>query len=223
MTRWNSSGVVCSNGATSSTAAACTHVSSRPYSVTARCATRRIWAGSVTSATSAHASPPPARISSTSDRSPASPRAATTTFAPCAANPAAVARPIPLEAPITTTTCSRNGFRCGFGMPAPYPVSHGATRPPPDVVHPTVAGRGREDPRAVPVLRLLQQVRAVHRLRARSAASSVVRLRQAGDAAVTGGYCTGGVQQPRIGTSLRDSGGARIPGYLMCHTAVWRS
>jgi hypothetical protein len=28
---------------------------------------------------------------------------------------------------------------------------------------------------------------------------------------------------PRIGTRLRDSGGARIPGYLMCHTAVWRS
>jgi hypothetical protein len=53
-------------------------VSSRPYSATAR--------------------------SATSDMSPGSPRAATTTLAPCSAKRRAVARPMPLEAPITTTT-----------------------------------------------------------------------------------------------------------------------
>ena len=111
-TRANSSGVVSSNPATSSTPAMCTQVSSRPYLSTARSATASIWAGSVTSATTAVAVPPAASISATSDLSPGSPRAATTTFAPCSAKRRAVARPMPLEAPITTTTCSATGLSC---------------------------------------------------------------------------------------------------------------
>jgi len=42
------------------------------------------------------------------------PLAETTTLAPRPANRRAVSRPMPLEAPITTTTCSRNGSRSIF-------------------------------------------------------------------------------------------------------------
>ena len=57
------------------------------------------------------ASPPLRRISSTTDRSPGSPRAETTTLAPLSTNRRAARRPTPLDAPITTTTCSAMGFR----------------------------------------------------------------------------------------------------------------
>ncbi len=47
------------------------------------------------------------------------PRAATTTCAPRAPAPRATARPSPLDAPVTTPTCSDKGFfRTVFGCPA---------------------------------------------------------------------------------------------------------
>jgi hypothetical protein len=46
-------------------------------------------------------------------------RAAQTTLAPAAAKARAVARPIPLEAPVMTTTCSATGW----GMSWPVPVA----------------------------------------------------------------------------------------------------
>lgn len=51
-----------------------------------------------------------ASISSTTAMSASRPRAAATTRAPCRPNSMAVARPMPLEAPVTTTTWSGNGF-----------------------------------------------------------------------------------------------------------------
>src|SRR5215210_654520 len=110
MTRRNSSGVVSEKAAKRPTPATCTQVSSLPYSSTARAATARTCPKSAASATTAVAWPPPSRISSTSDVSPSSPLAETTTFAPRPARRRAASRPMPLEAPITTTTCCRNGL-----------------------------------------------------------------------------------------------------------------
>src|SRR3954454_8655400 len=169
ITRANSCGVVRSNGATSRTPETCTQVSSRPYSVTARCATRCIWAGSVTSATSAVASPPSARISSTSERSPCSPRAATTTLAPSFANLAAVARPIPLDAPMTTTTCWEAGLSVMSGIGVLYPLAHRQARGPTgECGTAAVTGRTRRirmvprGPHAGPDMTLLALDRAGH-------------------------------------------------------------
>src|SRR3712207_8636328 len=52
------------------------------------------------------------RISSIREFSPSSPLAETTTLVPCSANRRAVSLPIPLEAPISTTTCSSTGLSC---------------------------------------------------------------------------------------------------------------
>src|SRR5215210_4539558 len=117
MTRANSSGVVSSKVAKSPTAARCTHVSSLPYSSTARSATALTCSKSEVSATTAVASPPSCLISSTSEVSPSSPRAETTTFAPRLANRRADSRPMPLEAPISATTCSSTGFSCILTTP----------------------------------------------------------------------------------------------------------
>src|SRR5918995_2473808 len=109
-TRRNSSGVVSSRRAKRETAARCTQVSSRPYVSAAVSATAFTCSKSVTSAATAVGSPPRPRISCTRESSPSSFRAETTTFAPLSANRRAVSRPIPLEAPISATTCSSTGF-----------------------------------------------------------------------------------------------------------------
>src|SRR6266576_6620704 len=65
----------------------------------------------------ARASEPTRSISSTATLRPSSPRAATTTFAPRSPAARAIARPTPLDAPVTTITCSPIGFlrTRGFG------------------------------------------------------------------------------------------------------------
>ncbi len=73
----------------------------REMTVSARC---RIDAGSETSQEITIARPPDVAISSASAFSAASPRAATTTVAPRDAAIMAVARPIPLDAPVITIT-----------------------------------------------------------------------------------------------------------------------
>ena len=64
-----------------------------------------------TSASTAIASAPfcDRRAATSSSVSPL--RAARTNFAPCSAAASAVAKPIPLEAPVMTMTCSLTGFR----------------------------------------------------------------------------------------------------------------
>jgi hypothetical protein len=57
----------------------------------------------VTSPTIASVFPPAARISSAARLSSSAPRALIATFAPSAANAAAIARPMPLLAPVTNT------------------------------------------------------------------------------------------------------------------------
>src|SRR5215213_3913041 len=120
MTRPNSSGVVSSKVAKSPTAARCTQVSSLPYSSTARSATAFTCSKSEVSATTAIASPPSRRISSTRESSPSSLRAETTTLAPLLANRRAVSRPMPLEAPIRATTCSSTGLRSTVVIGDPF-------------------------------------------------------------------------------------------------------
>src|SRR3954453_1394552 len=73
-------------------------------------ATCRTWSGSATSQTTNVASPPWALISATRLISPGSLRAATTSLAPRAASSSADSRPMPLDAPTTTTTWSLIGF-----------------------------------------------------------------------------------------------------------------
>src|SRR5215210_2945681 len=120
MTRANSSGVVSSKVAKSPTAARCTHVSSLPYSCTARSATAFTCSNSEVSATTAVASPPLPRISSTNEQSPGSLLAEATTFVPLLANRRAVSRPMPLEAPISTTTCCSTGLRSTVVIGGPF-------------------------------------------------------------------------------------------------------
>jgi hypothetical protein len=79
-------------------------VSSRPKAATAASATARTWSKSVTSAGTVTTCPPAAVISSASDPSAVAVRAEATTRAPAAAKRLAASRPMPLEAPITTTT-----------------------------------------------------------------------------------------------------------------------
>src|ERR671939_1258417 len=64
----------------------------------------------VWSAGTASASEPAASISATALSSAVAFRAVTTTLAPRSPARRAIARPRPLEAPVTTTTCSLNGF-----------------------------------------------------------------------------------------------------------------
>src|SRR5947208_7551367 len=66
------------------------------------------------SAGTASASEPAASISATQLSSASALRAVTTTLAPRPPAARAIARPRPLDAPVTTTTCSETGFFCTF-------------------------------------------------------------------------------------------------------------
>src|SRR6266566_6929323 len=86
-------------------------VSNPPKRVTAASATCRTSSSFPTSATTASACPPAALISDSSCRSAASLRAASTSRAPRCAAMRAVVKPIPLDAPVITMTCSSRGLR----------------------------------------------------------------------------------------------------------------
>src|SRR4051812_13384764 len=88
-----------------------TQVSNRPNSATAAAATAATSCWRPTSATTGSAWPPDRRISLASSCRACSFRAARTTFAPRCAAHRAVTRPMPLEAPVMTTTCWSSGRR----------------------------------------------------------------------------------------------------------------
>src|SRR5436190_24002478 len=90
----------------------------RPKRSTAASTTPFTCAWSVTSPGTASASEPARSISPTQFSSASPLRAVTTTLAPRSPAPRAIARPRPLEAPVTTITCSRNGF---LATDSPYP------------------------------------------------------------------------------------------------------
>jgi hypothetical protein len=94
-----------------------TKVSIRPKRSTARAHRLSASAPLVASAGAARASPPNASISATAFASACSFRAETTTFAPRAPAALATARPIPLDAPATTITCSASGLFTGPASP----------------------------------------------------------------------------------------------------------
>jgi hypothetical protein len=93
------------------TPAALTQVSKPPKRAIVSSTTCSMRVRSATSAATGCASPPCARISAAMSASVAALRATSTTRAPRLAAVSAVARPMPLEAPVTTTTCSDRGFR----------------------------------------------------------------------------------------------------------------
>jgi hypothetical protein len=74
------------------------------------------------------ASWPAAVISATNASSACTMRAAPTTFAPRSAKASAAVRPIPLDAPITTTTCSGSGFGIRAPLTRGSPGSGGTPR-----------------------------------------------------------------------------------------------
>src|SRR5436305_992907 len=90
----------------------------RPKRSTAASITRSTCFRSVTSPGTASASEPARSISPTQLSSAPALRAVTTTFAPRSPASRATARPRPLEAPVTTITCSESGF---FGTGPCYP------------------------------------------------------------------------------------------------------
>src|SRR4029453_10176971 len=95
-----------------------TNVSMRPNLSRAARTSSSLYSRSATSPATASASEPPRLFSPTAALSPSSPRAPPTTFAPRSAAARATARPTPLEAPVTTITCSCNGFlRTGRSYP----------------------------------------------------------------------------------------------------------
>src|SRR5919107_2141634 len=96
------------------TAALFTQVSMRPNSRIASFAMRSTWSGSDTSAVTAMARPPRERMSSTTRWRSAALRAARTTRAPRLAACRAVTRPMPLDAPVITMTCSDKGRSGNF-------------------------------------------------------------------------------------------------------------
>src|SRR5512132_3611195 len=87
-----------------------TQVSYAPNSEIARSLMRSTADGSATSATTWTARAPIVRTSSTANCSPSSLRAARTRLAPRRAAMRAVARPMPLVAPVITITCVLRGF-----------------------------------------------------------------------------------------------------------------
>src|SRR5688572_7787301 len=87
-----------------------TQVSKPPKESSAVCTMRCTSSIRATSAWTQTASPPAPRIRWTTSRSASSLRAARTTRAPRRAASRPVARPMPLEAPVITTTCSPMGF-----------------------------------------------------------------------------------------------------------------
>jgi hypothetical protein len=80
-----------------------TTTSGMPTSARTHPANRSISSAAATSTWRACASPPRRLISSDTDVTAARFRSAAITRAPLAANPSAVARPMPLPAPVTTT------------------------------------------------------------------------------------------------------------------------
>src|SRR3954453_9281349 len=77
-----------------------------PSSSSAACAAASTWSASATSVGRTRALAPSSSISVAAPSSPASPRARSAILAPSCANRRAVARPIPPEAPVMTTTSS---------------------------------------------------------------------------------------------------------------------
>src|SRR5919201_6578033 len=86
------------------------YVSMRPKRSIACSTTRATSSWTVWSAGTASASEPEASISATALSSAPALRAVTTTLAPRSPARRAIARPRPLEPPVTTTTCSCSGF-----------------------------------------------------------------------------------------------------------------
>src|SRR5437588_7579314 len=105
------------------TPALLTHVSKPPQRPAAVSAMRLTSSSRPTSATTYTASPPRELISSTRRRSESSARAATTSFAPRSAALRAVTSPMPLDAPVMTTTCSPNflSLTSIVNLPRPMP------------------------------------------------------------------------------------------------------
>lgn len=108
--RCQSSSVCASNGPTIAIPALLTTTSGTPTSVRTQSAKRSMSAAADTSTCRACAVPPRAAISSQTDVAAARSRSATTILAPLAANPSAIARPMPLPAPVTTTSLFPNVF-----------------------------------------------------------------------------------------------------------------
>src|SRR3954454_6629594 len=103
MRRKSSSGIT-SNGENAVTAAQLAHTSTRPNRSKAALASASTAAGSLTSVGTASAEAPSASHSALAASRATGPRAARTTAAPRLANAKAVARPMPLDAPVTTIT-----------------------------------------------------------------------------------------------------------------------
>src|SRR6266850_5921740 len=102
--RFQSSSVVLATGALWAAPALLTRMLTTPARRPAACT--RLWtlAASVTSHCTAHALPPPVRISAATFSIGSARRAATTTAAPSAASARATAAPIPWPPPVTTAT-----------------------------------------------------------------------------------------------------------------------
>src|SRR6266550_449227 len=103
-TRFQSSSVILPSGALCAAPALLTRISTTPARRAAAWA--RLWtlAASVTSHCTAHALPPPPRISAATFSMRSEVRAATTIAAPSAASARAIAAPIPWPPPVTTAT-----------------------------------------------------------------------------------------------------------------------
>ena len=120
------------------TPALLTRMSTRPHALSARAAISETCSKSATSAGSAIAVPPPARISSTtlmalSKGGP--PRSLTTTFAPRAASPRACERPRPEPAPVTMATLPSKSIVMRFPR-----AGASSRRPAPSKLAPGVLG-----------------------------------------------------------------------------------
>jgi sec-independent protein translocase protein TatA len=115
------------------TIAFATYVSIGPKRSTACSTTCATSSWTVQSAGTASASEPNASISRTHASSPSAPRAVTTTFAPRLPAARATARPRPLDAPVTTRTCSPSGFFTTFESPLECRWKPGTLRAMPNI------------------------------------------------------------------------------------------
>src|SRR6266571_8877028 len=107
-TRFQSSSVILPSGALCAAPALLTRISTTPARRAAAWARLCTLAASVTSHCTAHALPPPSRISAATFSMRSAPRAATTIAAPSAARARATAAPIPWPPPVTTATAPSN-------------------------------------------------------------------------------------------------------------------
>ena len=125
--RRHSSSVVSVNGPATAIPALFTTTSGTPWESATRRASAATASASATSTVAATAAEP---IADAVSAAAASDRSAATTRAPRAANACAVARPIPLPAPVTTTSAPSQ--RPVFGRATPRArASAGASGPPP--------------------------------------------------------------------------------------------